>query len=180
MRDKYDLPEFATSSLDTFALCRTLAKIAHSYVVAEIGMDSFVPTLPHFILGNYDSLRLHYVGGIVREHAPSNELHEIEIEKPNDEQWQYIVVRIRLFAKFGAPIYRIVAGRRLKPNKPVAILLEEAGVVRKIDRTPFRDPSSTPIPEGLWGPSAPSLHAESAIKPQRFVRVKCSRPPAGT
>jgi hypothetical protein len=168
---KYDLPRFASSSLDTFALCRTLAKIAHAYAIATFGMDNFIPVLPHFIMGNYDEYRVHYVGGHLDDEPPSSSLHEISIEEPTEEQWQYIVVRIRLFAIYGSPVYRVVAGRRLNPKKPLAILLEEANESRRTDRMTFANQPCSPIPEGLWDPSAPSYGEAPRPALRRFVRV---------
>lgn len=75
---KYDLQKFATSSLDTFALCRTLAKTAHAFTVANLGLEGFIPALPHFIMGDYDQLCLYYVGGKRDFDKPSSELHEFQ------------------------------------------------------------------------------------------------------
>jgi hypothetical protein len=177
LEQKYDLPEFGTSSLDTWALCRSLAKMGHAFAVAKFGMNGFVPTLPNFIMGDYDAIRLYYVGGSLADEPASEKLHEIGFETPDTIQWQYIVVRIRLFAKYGGPVYRIVAGKRIRPNKPAGVLLEEAIAGRNSDRMIFGYPSSPPIPEGLWDPNAPSSGAAPARGQARFVRVKANPPP---
>jgi hypothetical protein len=177
LEQKYDLPEFGTSSLDTFALCRSLAKMGHAFTVAIFGFDGFIPTLPNFIMGNYDAIRLYYVGGRLDNEPVSDDLHEIGIEQPDAIQWEYIVVRIRLFARYGGPVYRVVAGRRISPNKPAEVLLEEIIAGRKLDRTIFGYLSSPPIPEGLWDPNAPSSGAAPEQAQFRHVRAKVARPP---
>jgi hypothetical protein len=117
-----------------------------------------------------DAFRLHYVGGTLDQQPIGNALHKIAIKNPSDNQWRYIVIRIRLFAKFGGPVYRIVAGRRFNPNKPVSILLEEASALRTYDRTIFGSPSYFSIPEGLWDPNAPSSDKASPTMLPRYIR----------
>ena len=141
-----------------------------------MGMAGFVPTLPHFIMGNYDSVRLYYVGGILTIPPAGTELHEIVIEETEDHQWQYVIVRIRLFSKYGAPVYRVVAGRRFNPKKPVGVLLAEANASRKTDKMTFADRPSSPIPEGLWDPSAPSFREAPDLKRSRWLRAKTGPP----
>jgi hypothetical protein len=42
---KYKITSFATASWDNHMLCRMLAKIGHSFAVAELGLDGFRPLL---------------------------------------------------------------------------------------------------------------------------------------
>lgn len=172
LRKKHDLIEFGTSSLDIFSLCRTLAKIAHAFTMATFSLEEFIPTLPHYVIGNYDAFCLHYVGGISEAPPPGPLLHEISIEPATSEQWEYIVVRVRLFARYGAPIYRVVSGRRRQPNKPKEVLLEEALAGRRFDKTIFDPRSSSPIPEGLWHQGAPSSDAAPPQGYSRHIRAK--------
>lgn len=114
LASRYGLDQFATSSLDTFALCRTLAKIAHSFAVASLGLDGFGHLLPEYIIGDRDECRRHYVGSLPELQPPNPDaFHEIDLE---EEQKGHIVVRIRLFASLGAPTYRVVVGRTGNSN----------------------------------------------------------------
>lgn len=110
LRRRYNLTDFATTSLDTDALCRVLAKIAHSYAVTELGLEGFVPALRSFILGRVnDHFRL--VGGELQTAPPTANFHEIGLEVDGAGR---VIVRIRLFANLGAPVYRVVVG--VSPN----------------------------------------------------------------
>jgi hypothetical protein len=83
-----------------------LAKIAHSYAVAEVGLDGFEHFLPEMILGKcmYFS---HYVGnGIVHE-AATPELPTLTMDTIDD----LIVVYVRLYARYGLASYMVVVGR---------------------------------------------------------------------
>ncbi len=110
LRWKYGLKEFGTSSLDSWALSRVLAKIAHSYAVAELGLEGFSALLAEPIREQADHI-YNFVGGAQEYLPPSNHLHEIGFE-PTSSEHDYIVVRIRLFAFLGAPVYRVVVGTR--------------------------------------------------------------------
>jgi len=114
---------------------RMLAKIAHSYTVAERGFGRFYPWTSHLILkrdfilpnnGRFTIPPIYYVGGNSFEafigdvgaiEPTGRDLHEITIEErigwPNGRgslPMRLIVVRIHLFAKFGAPVYYVVSG----------------------------------------------------------------------
>ena len=92
---------------DASTFGRVLAKIAHSYAVAMLGLGNFKSFLPALILTRGGPLS-YYVGcGIKSE--PSEWLHEIGIVPWDDN---LIVVRIRLFANYDMPTYMIVAGQR--------------------------------------------------------------------
>ncbi len=98
-------------SSDTYA--RMLAKIAHSFAIAELGFGSFEPLLTDFILKENDAI-YDCVGGIEREDDDRSErpdvLHSIELLKEDD----WVIVRLRLFAFLkGTPSYVIVVGRTL-------------------------------------------------------------------
>jgi len=171
---KYGLHEFATSSLDAKALCVTLAKIAHAYIAAELGINNFIPLLPHFIIGDFFGWRRYYIGGHLNPPAPNPDadLHEIGLEEQINENWDYHVVRLRLFANLGAPIYRIVAGRRLNSTTPEATLLEATDAQHSEYRNPAVEPINCPIPTGLWDQPSPSSNAAPARGLRRFVRVE--------
>lgn len=58
---KYGLTQFATSMVDTESVARSLAKIAHSFGVAALGLDGFEPVLLDFILGRKDRIAGLYI-----------------------------------------------------------------------------------------------------------------------
>lgn len=175
---KYGLDVFATTSLDVFALCRTLGKIAHAYTVAELGIDGFVHMLPNYIVGqHYDEWASYYVGGLPRAEPSTSNLHEIEIEIPTGETWRYVVVRIRLFASVGAPTYRIVSGQRLAPTKPVDVLLGEAGVLRNLRRMPAALQIRPPIPLGPLDLAAPFANEARGPLQKQWFRAMSEYPP---
>jgi len=86
-----------------------LAKIAHAYAVAELGLDSFTPFLSDIILNKSPMYIGHYVGGL-RHDEKGDDLHHIEIS--NFGAKRYVVVEIRLFANRTLPLYVVVVGER--------------------------------------------------------------------
>jgi hypothetical protein len=88
---------------------RLLAKIAHSYTAAELGLASFEPFLVPAILNQPPLNLTHFVGGL-GSGPISDELHTIEIS--NDWDPLLVVVQIQLFTNWGGPRYLIVAGKR--------------------------------------------------------------------
>jgi hypothetical protein len=94
---------------------RVLAKMAHSFAVAELGLDGFCPSLLDLIHGRNVEVAPELVGCEIEiPPATSGRLHEIGfISHP-----EYVVVRIRLFASSavddrGTPVYLVVAGTKL-------------------------------------------------------------------
>jgi HNH endonuclease len=99
---------------------RLLAKIAHAYAVAELGIGGFRPFLNDIIL-NKPPLHIgHYVGGLFGDAPQGEDLHEILL---GDEFWgdKHVVVEIQLFADRAMPKYLVVAGElspRPSPRRP--------------------------------------------------------------
>jgi hypothetical protein len=87
--------------------CRMVAKIAHSYAVAELGMNSFEPFLPDVILGKAPSIS-RFVGTLPFRSAPTEQLHRLSINRAKG----LVQVQVRLFAKYGGPIYLVDRFRR--------------------------------------------------------------------
>jgi hypothetical protein len=91
------------SSIPLSAFLRTLAKIAHGYVVANVGLDGFKPLLVPLILGRTNILGW-YVGGtgnipmVIPRPEESQELHQIFPMTMTIRRVDYIAVQIRLFA----------------------------------------------------------------------------------
>jgi hypothetical protein len=94
-------------------LGRMLAKIAHSYAVAELGVNGFQPFLQPIILGTDVRHLAHYVGG-TREIPPAIEdVYKIEL-KPVESKGggHYLMAIIRLLSDIqGMPEYRVVVGQ---------------------------------------------------------------------
>jgi hypothetical protein len=91
-----------------------LAKIAHSYAVAELGMDGFNPILNNLIRGLPTLHMAQFVGGNFLPEPKSTDLHEISIKLSNRIDGRgFWVVRVRLFADLDMPAYYIVAGEPL-------------------------------------------------------------------
>lgn len=107
-----------TTSIKTVPVefARTLAKIAYSYTVAEIGLDSFRP-LPQtldVILGRTTNVS-YPVGGDWEIPAPDPAgKHKLDmictVEGTPKVTGARIVVEIRLFPAFETPQYRVVVG----------------------------------------------------------------------
>ncbi len=90
-----------------------LAKIAHSYTVAELGYNGFVPFLSQMIVNSDTSNHVQYIGGGIQQTEPkSTILHEVSlVEYPNSSK-DLLVVRIRLLGSLETPTYYIVTGKK--------------------------------------------------------------------
>ncbi|CCB67452.1 hypothetical protein [Hyphomicrobium sp. MC1] len=96
----------------TRPFCQMLAKIAHSYAVAELGYDSFEHSLTPFIRGFQFDGEPQWIGGCpAGETAPNTRLHEIGWEVVAIGGTFYATVVVRLFCFLGTPSYQIVVGK---------------------------------------------------------------------
>ena len=107
-----------TRGLSALQFYRLIAKIAHSFAVAELGF-TFAPYLINLIEANPPMFASHFVGGSFDDNpAPANDLHEIEfapsLEGPVGDE--LLMVRIRLFANLGTPNHYAVVGSRWRPG----------------------------------------------------------------
>jgi hypothetical protein len=109
-----------TRGLSAFQFYRLIAKIAHSFAVAELGF-TFAPYLINLIEANPPIFASHLVGGgFVDIPTAANTLHEIEfapsIEGPVGDE--LLLVRVRLFANLpGTPNHYAVVGSRWRPAR---------------------------------------------------------------
>jgi hypothetical protein len=88
---------------------RMLAKIGHSFSVAERGLDGFAPLLLNAIRGEQPYSLAWLIGSpLGNDESPEGTEHEIRFVSVAPE---YLTVRIRLFAKHNMPAYYVVAGR---------------------------------------------------------------------
>jgi hypothetical protein len=112
---------YKLGSFNPLLFGRMLAKIAHSFAVADQGAHSFRPFLSDLILGKNNSLLSYLVGGELDPSPAVEALHRLHLHclRPlprsfihaNKEPLRLLlIVDIRLFAHMGAPQYRVVVG----------------------------------------------------------------------
>lgn len=99
---------------DVVKFSRVLAKMAHGFALNRFGFEQLDCFLPDFILG-LDSSGFNFIGGLGSSgfsEPEISDLHRINIitELPVNKL-RLVVVYIRLFARYGAPTYKIIAGR---------------------------------------------------------------------
>jgi hypothetical protein len=130
---KHSVKEFQGQSFDGNRVGQLLAKIAHCYAVARIGLNNFEPTLLGIIDGDLSLLPL-YVGGTNKSFPPEEDdpeamklvgvipstlsklwsadtLHNLDLQTRTIQNHEYIVVAIRLFSYLRAPGYLVIAGK---------------------------------------------------------------------
>jgi hypothetical protein len=101
-----------TATFQTPEFCLMLAKIAHSYAVAELGLDSFSAFLPPMIQSKDVSNRVQYIGGLPSAEPRSRNLHEISFDSHTCHRPDIVSVRIRLFSSLEAPTYYVAVGKK--------------------------------------------------------------------
>jgi hypothetical protein len=92
--------------------CQMLAKVGHSYAVAELGFGKFKPLLLNLIVDKDLSNCADFIGSLDGDEAPSKNIHELSIYE--DNQRNYILVRMRFLAVLGTPTYHVVVGQKWK------------------------------------------------------------------
>ena len=91
---------------------RMLAKIAHSYAVAELGCGNFHPFLVDVIRGVKPYYLPYFIGSGIGKSPPFSDLHQIEIDGTGLGMGALVVVKIRLFSNRDTPTHYVVVGRR--------------------------------------------------------------------
>jgi hypothetical protein len=98
------------ATFNNHVFSQMLAKIAHSYAVAEWGFHSFRPLLRDLIIGNSQTAS-YWVGGAGSvKPADSTGLHRLELKREMRLGTEYVVAYIRLFCNFATPEYRVAVG----------------------------------------------------------------------
>lgn len=100
----------ARGGFDALLFGRMLAKIAHSFAVAELGLNGFRPLLNDLILGQPTTHAAQFVGGGISPDPKGLERNEISVSVISGVHRDYHVVRLRLFADLEMPTYEIVVG----------------------------------------------------------------------
>jgi len=100
-------------SINILTFCQMLAKIAHSYAIANLGNNAFHPLLLDLILGKSKTPN-YLVGGDDLSKLPvqKNILHDIYLQDCLSNGIMYTLVVIRLFAFMGMPRYHVVVGEK--------------------------------------------------------------------
>lgn len=99
---KFSAPEFF----------RMLAKIAHAFAVAEMGIGSFAPFLIPIVRAADTANCVQYIGGLREQEPRTENLHELSFVPPPVNRPDIIAVRVRLFATLETPTYHVAVGRR--------------------------------------------------------------------
>lgn len=105
--------------IDIFIFLRFLAKIAHSFAIAQRGVDGFQPFLPDIILGKPEVLcseLYQLIGGGMN--LPNRLLcdpeslpfHHLELHHVKASENTFVVVSIQLFCFLNMPTYSMVVG----------------------------------------------------------------------
>lgn len=109
-------PGLRIATFNNHVFCQMLAKIAHSFAVAEWGQLSFKPLLLDLILGRSQTAD-YWVGGNMSSTTPDpSGLHRIHATRERIDGIEYVIVYLTLFCMFGAPEYRIVVGEWNEPR----------------------------------------------------------------
>lgn len=94
------------SKAEVPAFCSLLAKIAVSYIAADLGLSVSGSPLTRIAIGEDLDRCLHYIGSTRIDEPASSSLHELSHGR--HDTTGSIVVRIRLLAKLGTPTYFVV------------------------------------------------------------------------
>ncbi len=115
MRDR-GVPDFALASVDTVRFCQMIAKIAHGFATAELGLTGFNALAPtQLILRNLGPKEnwcgcYRLVGGDLQDYAPDEALHVLSWGLVPKGDQMFLVVTLRLLANLGAPVFHVVVG----------------------------------------------------------------------
>lgn len=104
---------FAAGRYDMSVFCRTIAKIAHSYALAELGpsFSCYRPLLTDLIRFGTGDPRA-FVGGDMVEPPPQPFMYNVGYFTQRDSEREYACVFVRLFSFMAAPLYQAAVGER--------------------------------------------------------------------
>lgn len=100
---------FQLGKIQPITFARQIAKIAHAYAVAELGLGAFRPLATNLILGKVDTLS-QWVGGDWEIPPPSEALFNLKLEQVTSNGRNFLLAYVRLFSFFGTPQYHVVVG----------------------------------------------------------------------
>lgn len=99
--------------MDFYKFSQFLAKIAHSFVAAEIGLTNFTPLLLDMITRKNPMEPYLFIGSELEPTAFT--LHTLRLARFSMEGVDYVGARIRLFAHLNTPTYVVIAGTLKSP-----------------------------------------------------------------
>lgn len=111
LEHRYGVHKFEWPALDSLVVQRVIAKIAHSYAVAKLGIDGFVPCLTHFIRDESAKGLLNLIGCVQDDEPETEHMHSLSIMGEVGDLG-LVVVRVRLFGNFKMPTYLAVVGTK--------------------------------------------------------------------
>lgn len=111
---------------------RMIAKMAHAFAVAELGIQAFEPYLCEFIREGR-GFAASLVGGL-GSRPPSraqdaNGCHELDLRVVRNHGRHLLLARIQLFAHLGMPIHQAVVGEVAERSKKVHSLAVPIGML---------------------------------------------------
>ena len=101
-----------TATVVTEPFCLLLAKVSHTFAVAELGVDGFKQFLPKLIRTGDLSNRAQFIGGGKGNEAASQSIHDLAFETDLGCDPNLIVVRVRLLGILETPTYFVAVGQR--------------------------------------------------------------------
>jgi hypothetical protein len=102
---------------------RFLAKIAHSFAVAYLGIGTFIPFLTRAIRNQRPMYLSHYVGGAMANTPvePTDHLHTLQAGILQfDSGERFVQTRVRLFAVDQFPVYDVIVGTATEATPPLS------------------------------------------------------------
>jgi hypothetical protein len=100
-----------TATVHAEPFCLMLAKIAHSFAVAELGLGSFDPFLTNMIVNRDTSKCQQFIGGGKGDEQQSSNLHDLQIDRRIGFSREIVVVRVRILGILETPTYHVAVGR---------------------------------------------------------------------
>ena len=97
------------TSFKELPFVRMLAKIGHSFAAARLGIDGFTPVLTELIREKTDAFG-DFIGADPRPPPRKPFKHQMKLNRHPINGVVHAVVAIQLFAKFGAPVFQVIAG----------------------------------------------------------------------
>jgi hypothetical protein len=110
LRSKYGIYSYRGYHIKNEMVFRMIAKIAHSYAVAELGYRRFTPLLTEYIRfqkGDIQSL----IGGTEQDERATNRPYRLAIDKKMIDGANYVIVAVQVLANRLASTFLVVTGR---------------------------------------------------------------------
>ena len=101
-----------TATMHAEPFCLMLAKVAHSFAVAELGVGTFTPFLRGMILNRELFGRAYVIGGGAGNEAASNNIHDLEFDNSVCPYPELVTVRLRILGILEAPTFYVVVGKQ--------------------------------------------------------------------